>query len=141
MPMIRTTLEVGDYTLACLPKHELAIERKALGDFISCCSGSERDRFERQLLRLKGCRYKLVVVEARWEQIELGQYRSKISPKSVTGSVLGWMSEGIPFIFAGDHKRAAELVRRYLFIIGRRRWRELRDMHSAMMSTATESTQ
>lgn len=138
LKMTTGTLEVGDYSLSCLPKHELAIERKSLEDFISCCAG-ERERYERQLLRLRGCRYGLVVVECSWNQLEFGQWRSKVTPKSVTGSVLGWMAEGVPFLFAHDHKRASELVRRYLYILARRRWRELREMHRQMQQEGAAS--
>ncbi len=121
--METATLSVGDYSLKGMSDEIVAVERKSLGDFLSCC-GVERARYERQLLRLKGIPHKLVVIEATWQQIEAGGWRNKITPKSVTGSVLGWMSEGVPFVFAGDHDNAGRLVARFLHIVARRRWRE-----------------
>ncbi len=129
--METATLSVGDYSLKGVTDEIVAVERKSLGDFLSCC-GVERARYERQLLRLKGIPHKLVVVEATWQQIEAGGWRNRITPKSVTGSVLAWMSEGIPFSFAGDHSNAGRLVARFLYIVARRRWREARSLMNNM---------
>ena len=119
------------YSLKGISEEIVSVERKSLGDFLSCC-GTDRGRYERQLLRLKGVQHSLVVVESTWQQLEAGEWRNKITPKSVTGSVLAWMSEGIPFSFAGDHSNASRLVARFLYIIARRRWREARSLMDDM---------
>ena len=50
----RATLSVGDYSLKGMSDEIVAVERKSLGDFLSCC-GVERARYERQLLRAVQC--------------------------------------------------------------------------------------
>ena len=47
MPVTTGTLHVGDYSVAGLER-VIAVERKALSDFIACC-GRERERFQREL--------------------------------------------------------------------------------------------
>ena len=126
------SLDTGDYALADLPGL-VAIERKSPGDFLSCC-GSERERFERQLQRLRAYPHRLVVVECGWRYLQRGEWRSKITPKSVVGSTLGWMAAGVPFLFAESHERAQEHVSRFLYIVARREWRRLRSMAGAMES-------
>ena len=128
------TLDVGDYQLADLPGL-VAIERKSPSDFLSCC-GPERARFERQLLRLKAVPHKLVVVECGWRSIQRGEWRNKISPKAVTGSVLGWMASSTPFLFAESRELAQQHVSRFLYIVARRQWRKLRAMHESMKVTS-----
>ena len=61
------TLPSGDYSIRGM-EELVAIERKELSDFLACC-GRERDRFKRELVRLRGYRCKAVVIEATLAQI------------------------------------------------------------------------
>ena len=119
------TCDVGDYQLADFP-NEVAVERKSLADLVSCC-GTERDRFERQILRLMGVPTKLLVVEGSWAQIEMGQWRSRISPNAVRNSLLGWMGKGLPISIAGDRDQAEILTREFLSLAWRRRYQQARN--------------
>lgn len=114
-PMLKkeATLQTGDYSIAGLESH-IAIERKSLDDLLGCIGGG-RDRFERELDRLRAypCRY--VIVEANWGDIELGSYRSKVHPNAAMGSICAWMARGIPFVFAGRSDRAAKIACRIMY--------------------------
>lgn len=113
----RGTLPTGDYSLAGLVDC-LAIERKSLADLVHCL-GNERERFERELQRAQGLEFFGVVVEASFEQLAKGEYRSRINPHAACQSVMAFMARyRTPFLFAGS-KAAAEfctwsLLRQYL---------------------------
>lgn len=118
----RGTLPTGDYSVKGL-EQIVAVERKSLQDLVMCV-GRERERFDREMQRILAYPYRLLVVEATLEQIEKGEFRGKVAPSAVVGSVMGWMAAGVPILFTGDHAEAGRLVARFLFIAARRRWRE-----------------
>jgi DNA excision repair protein ERCC-4 len=126
------TLPTGDYSVLGL-EHKICVERKSPGDLVSCCT-SERERFERELQRMKAYESKIVIVEASWADMEKGAWRSAATPQSVTGSVLAWIGEGVPFFFAGDRATADKCAARFLFLAARRRWRELRTLAEGIES-------
>jgi DNA excision repair protein ERCC-4 len=113
LPAERGTLDSGDYSVVGLT-HLVAVERKSLPDLVTCC-GSERDRFARELVRLRAYEYRAVVVESTLAEIEAGDWRSHILPAAVLGSVASWQARYAPFVFAGDHAAAARWVERFLF--------------------------
>ena len=53
----------------------VAVERKTMDDLLACV-GRERDRFKRELQRLRAYRFRLLVVEADAAVIEAGDWRS-----------------------------------------------------------------
>lgn len=106
----RGTLPTGDYSVAGLTDR-VAVERKSLDDLIGCLMGDNRDRFERELARARGYDFFAVVVEASWEHLARGQYRSRMKPHSAAQSVVAFQVRyGVPFIFAGTRKAAAYLT-------------------------------
>lgn len=109
---IRGTLKTGDYSLTGF-EEIISIERKSLGDLMGCISAS-RERFERELDRMLAFPVRAVVVEASWSDLEAGDYRARVHPNAAIGSVLSWISRGIPFILAGNRIRASEYVARLL---------------------------
>lgn len=111
---IRGTLTHGDYSLAIpdLRKY-IAIERKSLGDFVQCCT-TERERFKRELLALRGYRFRFVVCEFELSQVWNGEYRSKANPQAVVSSLSSFMSLDIPFIMAGNAEMAGYVVAKLL---------------------------
>lgn len=119
-PTLVGTCDVGDYQLYDFP-NQVAVERKSLEDLVSCC-GKERNRFEKQILRLLGVNERLVVVEASWEGIELGQWRSRVNQLVVKNSILGWIAKGVPFVLAGSRVRAAEITEEFLWLAWRRKY-------------------
>lgn len=120
------TLVTGDYSVRGL-ENIVAIERKSLGDLLSCV-GTERERFEREVQRLLAYPVRALVVEASWPDIEQGEWRSKVTPAAAVGSLLGWIAAGLPVVMAGDHRRAGRYVGRLLYTAARRRWREAKGL-------------
>lgn len=130
IPSRRATLTTGDYSVEGL-QDLVAVERKSLPDLIMCV-GSQRERFEREVQRLKAYETRVIVVEASWLQIESGIWRGTVKPSQVIGSLYGWMAEGITIDLAGNRERAARAVSRILFIAARRYWRRLHKFKSTL---------
>lgn len=118
------TLYTGDYSIKGL-EHHVAIERKSLDDLMGCI-GKGRDRFEREIIRLKSYPVRGIVIESTWSQIELGIYRSRVKPNAAIGTLMGWIAQGIPITMSEDHQRAGIFVARMLYITARRRFEELK---------------
>ena len=72
---------------------DIVIERKHNLDEICGNFTAERERFEREFLRAKayGTKVVLIIENATWTDIFLGNYRSKVKPQSLIGSLLSWM--------------------------------------------------
>lgn len=118
------TLTTGDYSIVGL-ENVVALERKSLDDLIACV-GVERERFDREVVRLLAYPTRALIVEATWSDIEAGGWRSKVKPQAALGSLLGWIAAGLPVVMAGDHERAGKFAARILFTAAKRRWREAR---------------
>ena len=114
VPTESGTLDTGDYSVRGL-EHRVAVERKSLDDLLACV-GRERDRFKRELQRLRAYRFRCLVVEASHADLECGEWRSKIQPSHVLGSLAAWMAQySLPVMLAGDHESAARFAEKYLF--------------------------
>lgn len=118
------TLATGDYSVVGL-EHLIAIERKGAEDMLACI-GRERERFDREIQRLLAYPVRAIVVEAGWQFFERGEWRGNVTPNQAIGSLLGWITAGVPIVMAYDHERAGRFVSRMLFTTARRRWREAR---------------
>lgn len=111
---ITDTLTTGDYSVSGF-EDLICCERKSLPDLIGCMT-SGRKRFEREMLRMKAYEARCVVVEASWQQLRDGDYRSRITPEAATHSVVSWISSfAIPFLFVGNRACAADAVAYFLF--------------------------
>ena len=126
------TLAAGDYSIRGL-ENVIALERKSLADFVSCC-GNERERFEKEVQRLLSYPARAIVIEASWSDLERGEWRSKISAKSVVTSAVGWISVGCPVVLIGGREQAETFAKRFLFISARRRFRECRALVNDVFS-------
>lgn len=126
------TLDTGDYSLLGL-EHVVRVERKSLPDLIGCV-GRDRERFDREVMRLLAYPVRVLVVETSWSDIEAGQWRGKVTPNQVIGSLLGWQVAGLAVHCIGDHARAGTHVARLLYHVTRRRYRELRTMVAGQLS-------
>ena len=76
------TLQSGDYSFVG-PEEQLAIERKTIADLVRCCTGDNRARFFRELHRLRGFRFKRLLIVGNVGEIECGEYRSQVKPAAV----------------------------------------------------------
>ena len=99
-------LQTGDYSIENY-ETVVAIERKALGDLVSCL-GVNRARFERELQRARDFEYFCVLVEGTYAQLASGDYLSRLHTNSAVESISAFeVRYGIPFLFAGSQKLAA----------------------------------
>lgn len=99
-------LDTGDYSVELNGEtfeRRVAIERKHGLDEICNNLTADRDRFEREFLRAKayGTKIFLVIEDSTLDDIYLHNYRSKMSPKSLLGSLLAWQVRfNVTVIFA-----------------------------------------
>lgn len=132
------TLTTGDYSVKGL-QHVVAIERKSLDDFLACV-GRERERFDREVMRLLAYPSRCLVIEATREELYAGNWRSEVTVASVVGSIHAWQMMGLPVWPAGNHRQAGTDVARMLLLAARRRWRESRNL-LAVLDEPKEETQ
>lgn len=97
IPYIVRKLDTGDYSamLGDLTlEHDVFIERKAGLTELSGNMGVERERFSREFTRAKadGAKPFLLIENDSIEDVFLGNYRSKLPPKSLWGSICTWMT-------------------------------------------------
>ncbi len=111
---VRETLQTGDYSIPGA-EHLFTIERKSIDDLVGCCIGANRERFERELCRIRGFDFKRLLIVGTEEEIMAGQYYSKIKPASVIGTIRAFeVRYDIPVVYSGscsDH--AALMVERW----------------------------
>jgi DNA excision repair protein ERCC-4 len=86
LPSRTGTLQSGDYSFAGAEDH-FAVERKSIADLVACCAGDNRDRFFRELHRLRGFRFKRLLVVGTVGEIERGEYRSQVKPAAVLATL------------------------------------------------------
>ena len=96
MPVITRKLDTGDYSCQLGDisfERDIAIERKRNLDEICGNFTAQRERFEREMIRSKayGLKLYLIIENASWTDIFLGNYSSKLPSKSLVGSLLSWM--------------------------------------------------
>jgi len=92
----------------------VSVERKSLEDFIGCV-GRGRDRFERELRRMRGYRCRAVVIETTRAKLAGGNWRGKITPGQALGSIASWrVRYGVEFIYAGSATHGADETLRLL---------------------------
>lgn len=112
---LRATLPTGDYSF--VGGHDLlAIERKSVADLVGCCMGNNRDRFFRELHRLRGFAFRRLLIVGTREEIETGQYRSAIKPRSVFATLAAIEARfDVPVVFAPDPEAAAWQVEEWVW--------------------------
>ena len=107
------TLATADYSVVGL-EHLIAVERKSLDDLLACI-GRERERFKRELQRLRAYRFRMLVIETTAQELSAGEWRGKIQPAHVLGSLAAWTCQfELPLWLGGNHREAGRFVERYL---------------------------
>lgn len=110
---IRRALPAGDYSLEGR-ETEFAVERKSLADFVQTVIRG-RERFRKELLRLKGYRRACVVIEGGMPDITQARYSGGAHPASVLGAMISIIVDyGIPVYLCGDRQHACRFVEDYL---------------------------
>jgi DNA excision repair protein ERCC-4 len=109
-----STLYSADYSVAGL-EELVAIERKSVADLIGCCIGENRERFERELHRLRGYRFKRLVIVGDQSEINLQRF-SRITPRAVFASLSAWeIRFDIPVIWMATPELAARQIESWAF--------------------------
>ena len=99
------TLGTGDYSIVGFTD-KIAVERKSLDDLLGCLTAG-RERFEKELARSRALDRFCVLVEASFEDLAKGMYRSAMKPHSACQSIIAWQIRyGVSFVFAGSRKAA-----------------------------------
>ena len=128
LKMERGTLYTGDYSLRGM-ESIVSIERKSLMDFVACC-GRERDRFQRELDRLRGFPISAVIIESTWSEIEAGDWKTpqmKMTPNHLLGSLTSWIAQGHTIIVA-PREMAQRIARSVLQHAARHRLDEAKEL-------------
>jgi ERCC4-type nuclease len=130
LSVIRQTLGEGDYQICGIS--DWSVERKAsLDELVGCCVGKKRERFERELQRLRPYAFKrLLVVGATCDDDVLNyQYFSEIAPRAVLGSLDAWQAAfDLPFILVPTPQEAALTIERLAFYWCRRKEKEMNEL-------------
>jgi len=114
LPSERGTLATGDYSVAKLT-NLISLERKSLSDLLGCI-GRDRERFKKELQRLRAYRFRMLIVEATANDLESGDWRSQLRPSHVLGTLAGWTAQfSQPIWLGGTHQQSGKFAERYLF--------------------------
>lgn len=106
-------LTTGDYSFSGGEAY-MAVERKSVADLVGCCMGVDRARFERELHRLRGFKFKRLLVVGTLEEIAAHQYRSRIEPDAVIGTLAALeVRYEVPVVFAATPEGAASWVEQW----------------------------
>jgi len=132
--VIRGALKTGD--VSCQGFESLfSIDRKEKNDMVNCVTFS-RERFCRELSRADSMLRFWVLIEASIEEIERGEYRIKVSPAAVLGTLACWENRyNCRFIFAGNRSTANRTAERLLV----HAWREITKPSSRTALEVVES--
>lgn len=126
------TLESGDYSVAGF-ENLVAVERKSLDDLLSSL-GKSRERFFREIDRLRGYEAAALVIECSFQRLIKGNYpHSQMKPDSVIQSLFALMAQKrLPIFFAGNRETAARATFHFLrhYINGvQTKYRKAAEMH------------
>jgi ERCC4-type nuclease len=116
LPTVAGTLVSGDYSIRGL-EDRFAVERKSPADLVGSV-GRERDRFTRELHRLRGFDFaRLLVVGSPADVVAVCR---GMNPRAVFASLAAIEARGIPIVWQPDPTAAASWVERVAFWF----WRE-----------------
>jgi DNA excision repair protein ERCC-4 len=109
LAVIRSGLVTGDYSLVGA-EHLFSVERKSLTDLAGCVTAG-RDRFVRELIRLRGYRFRRLLIVGSRVDILKGSYHSKVEPAAVLASLAAWeIRFDVPVVHAASPEHAGEIV-------------------------------
>jgi hypothetical protein len=124
VPVMRTGLPVGDYSVFGLPS--IAIERKSKADLYGSIS-QRRENFEQRLKRMAEERlFAAIVVESEYADIiNSPPPHTMFAPKSLSRTIFAWMQRyrGVHWIFCRDRQWAEATTFRLL----ERWWKDHKD--------------
>jgi DNA excision repair protein ERCC-4 len=138
LPVVVGTLRSGDYSLAGA-EELFAVERKSIADLVACCVGDNRDRFERELHRLRGFMFSRLLVVGTRADVEQHRYKSNITPKSVLHTLAAFEARYVPVVWALDPESAARLVESWAYWFARELVKSADEMRKHKVSVVNPS--
>ena len=109
-PSVVRGLYSGDYSFVGA-EHLFAVERKSLDDLAASCTFDRRKVFEHELLRLRGHRFRRLLIIGSEEDVCAHRYHSEITPKAVLGSLRSFeVRYDVPVVWKADPDSAARQV-------------------------------
>ena len=128
----RGTLPTGDYSFRG-GEELFAVERKSVADLTACCMGENRERFFRELHRLRGFRFKRLLVVGTREAIERGEYVSRIAPQAVLATLAAIEARfDVPVVFCPSPEEAGRKVESWAFWFARELVENVNDLARAV---------
>ena len=116
----RRTLPTGDYSVLGFER-DFIVERKSVADLVQSAT-FERERFERELVRMRGYSFRRLLVVGSLADIEGHNYRSRASPKAVIASLTAFeVRYSLPVCFRETPEAAAVQVERWALYFVRER--------------------
>lgn len=117
-PSVRGTLVSGDYSFRGA-EHLFSVERKELiGDLVPSLT-SDRDRFTRELERLRGYRFARLLIIGSPADLAAGNSRSQANPTAMVNSLHSIEARFLSVVWASSPAAGAELVSRWAFWFAR----------------------
>lgn len=109
VPVEYRALKTGDYSIAGM-ESRVSIERKSVSDFYHSI-GEDRERFEREMVRLSEMEFAAVVIEGDWKELLVDRPSNiRMHAKSASHTILSWsIRYGVHF-FPCAGRRHAELT-------------------------------
>jgi ERCC4-type nuclease len=131
------TLQTGDYSILGL-ESMFAVERKSLPDLVACCCAGNREQFERELHRLRGFRFKRLLIVGGEQDILAERYRSNIRPQSVIATLGAFeVRYDLPVVFKPTPEAAAAQIERWAHWFSREILRAATNLTKATKELAT----
>jgi DNA excision repair protein ERCC-4 len=111
--VIRATLVTGDYSYHS-GEEVFSLERKSLDDLAQSLT-RDRQRFTRELQRLRAYDFRRVIVIGTRGDIEAHRYRPDVSPKAILSSIAALeVRYSTPFVFCPSPEEAAAQVEQWV---------------------------
>ncbi len=133
------TLASADYSIPGFTDR-IGVERKSLQDLVGCL-GADRDRFEKELSRLRGFDAAAIVVESPAYALRTGRYLGRLNAEAGWQSVLSFSQRfRIPFWFCMDRADAERVTFDFLRHFHRDRLKELQALTTPLETATTTTT-
>ena len=136
---VRGTLTTGDYSFAG-GEESFAVERKSIPDLVACCIGTNRERFFRELHRLRGYRFKRLVIVGTVEEVQARDYRSRLAPAAVLATLQAIEARfDVPVVWMDSPAAAALKIESWVYWFARELVENANDLARANRHAASRS--
>lgn len=139
LPIERSTLATGDYSIRGL-ENDFTVERKSIADLVQSVT-FERDRFERELTRMRGYQFRRLLIVGTVEQVERHDYQSRAEPKAVIASLTAFeIRYSLPVCWCSTPSAAAIQIERWSCYFLRERLKTAQDILARYDATNQKGT-